>query len=145
WESSGFRQRRRMLRAGSGRVKIAAPFFSLLPIRGILKLLDAAKKLVSRLLRPDGHQMSGFRAVIDVPVGNHRRYTDQIAFFPGMARALVQIEAAAANDEQELFEDVAMLAAPLARRDFLRHQIQSARRRFAPPIQVEFDFPLPRV
>src|SRR6185295_11420014 len=58
---------------------------------------------------------------------DHRRHTDQIARFPGMARALVQIIAAALDDQQKLFENMPVHAAPLARRDFLRHHIQTAR------------------
>ena len=71
-----------------------------------------------RLARPNGHQLSGVRPVIDMLVDDHRRHTDQIACLPGMSRALVQIVAAAFDHQQKFLENMTVLTATLARTRF---------------------------
>ena len=78
---------------------------------------------MSRLARPYGNELSGIVSVIDVLVHDHRRYTDQISFSPRVLRPVVQIVTAAFDHQQQFLEYVAVLAAPFARRNLLRHHV----------------------
>ena len=100
---------------------------------------------MSRLLRPNGQELSGFLSIVDVLVHDHRRYTNQIPFRPTVLRAVVEIVAAALDHQQKFLEDMAMLTASLPRSDFLRHYIQPACRHLGPPAAVEFKSSLPTV
>ncbi len=75
---------------------------------------------MSRLLWPDGYELRGVLAVIDVLVHDHRRHTNQIPFGPTVLRAVVEIVTAPFDHQQKFFEDMAMLTASLPGRDFLR-------------------------
>ena len=78
---------------------------------------------MSRLARPYGNEPSGIVSGVDVLVHDHRRYTDQVAFFPRVLRSVVQIVNVAFVQQQQLLEFVAVRPAPFARCNLLRHDV----------------------
>ena len=100
---------------------------------------------MARLLGPNRNQLSGLLSVVDVLVHDHRRHTNQIPFRPTVLRAVVEIVTSAFDHQQEFLENMPVLAAAFARSDFLRHQIQPARRHLGPPADVKFKSSLPGV
>src|SRR5262245_32754505 len=80
--------------------------------------------------------------MVDMPVADHWRDTNEITCLPEMTRTLVKVKTPAFHHQQELLENMTVFATTLAGRDLLCHQIQGRSRDFCPSTDIKLQFPL---